>query len=120
MPMMMMRNLMLGAALAVLAVGSAAAQNAPKGDAKAGLATFEKYGCYSCHGIVGQGTLRDGPRLNATGIGYQAVLTQLRTPRYEMPAYTAVQISDQQVADIFAYLASVPKGPDPKSIKQLQ
>ena len=119
MPMMMMRNLMLGAALAVLAIGSAAAQNAPRGDAKAGLATFEKYGCYSCHGILGQGTLRDGPRLN-TAIGYAAVLQQLRTPRYEMPAYTAVQISDQQVADIFAYLGSVPKGPDPKSIKQLQ
>jgi ubiquinol-cytochrome c reductase cytochrome c subunit len=118
--MMNMRKVMLGAALAALAIGSAAAQDAPKGDAKAGLATFQKYGCYSCHGIVGQGTLRDGPRLNATGIGYQAVLQQLRTPRYEMPAYTAVQISDSQVADIFAYLSSVPKGPDPKSIKQLQ
>ena len=113
-------SLWLGTAMAAFAIGAAAAQDAPRGDAKVGLATFQKYGCYSCHGIVGQGTLRDGPRLNATGIGYQAVLTQLRTPRYEMPAYTAVQISDQQVADIFAYLASVPKGPDPKSIKQLQ
>ena len=118
--MMTMRNLWLGAALAAFTMGSAAAQDAPRGDAKAGLATFQKYGCYSCHGIVGQGTLRDGPRLNATGIGYPALLQQLRTPRYEMPAYTAVQISDQQVADIFAYLASVPKGPDPKSLKQLQ
>ena len=119
MQMMTMRNLWLGVALATFAMGSAAAQDAPRGDAKAGLATFQKYGCYSCHGIVGQGTLRDGPRLN-TAIGYAAVLQQLRTPRYEMPAYTAVQISDQQVADIFAYLASVPKGPDPKTIKQLQ
>src|SRR4051812_39630626 len=118
--MMTMRNLYLGTAMAVFSIGSAAAQDAPGGDAKAGLATFQKYGCYSCHGILGQGTLRDGPRLSATGIGYQAVLTQLRTPRYEMPAYTAVQISDSQVADIFAYLVSVPKGPDPKSIKQLQ
>jgi ubiquinol-cytochrome c reductase cytochrome c subunit len=113
-----MRNLWLGVALAAFAIGSAAAQ--PKGDAKAGLATFEKYGCYSCHGILGQGTLRDGPRLNATALGYPALLAQLRTPRYEMPAYTAVQISDSQVADIFAYLATVPKGPDPKSLKQLQ
>ena len=114
-----MHKLILGAALAVFAIGSAAAQDTPRGDAKAGLATFQKYGCYSCHGIVGQGTLRDGPRLN-TAIGYAAILQQLRTPRYEMPAYTAVQISDQQVADIFAYLGSVPKGPDPKSLKQLQ
>jgi len=117
---MTMRVFAWGAAMAVLACGAAAAQDAPKGDAKAGLAGYQKYGCYSCHGILGQGTLRDGPRLNASALGYPALLTQLRTPRYEMPAYTAVQISDSDVADIFAYLANVPKGPDPKSIKQLQ
>lgn len=115
-----MRSLILGALIAVAACGVAFAQGAPKGDAKAGLANFEKYGCYTCHGIVGQGTLRDGPRLNASALGYPAVLQQLRTPRYEMPAYTAVQISDAQVADIFAYLSNLPKPPDPKTIKQLQ
>jgi len=108
------------AALSVFVVGTAEAQNTPKGDAKAGLANFRKFGCYSCHGIVGQGTLRDGPRLNAAAIGYPAVLAQLRTPRYEMPAYTAVQISDSGVADIFAYLSTIPKQPDAKSIKALQ
>jgi len=118
--MVTMRNLWLGVALAALAIGSAAAQDTPKGDAKAGLANFQKYGCYTCHGILGQGSLRDGPRINAAGIGYQAVLQQLRTPRYEMPAFTAVQISDQQVADIFAYLTTLPKSPDPKTLKQLQ
>ena len=115
-----LRDLVLGAALAALAFGTAEAQNAPKGDAKAGLAEFRKFGCYSCHGIVGQGTLRDGPRLNAAALGYPALLAQLRTPRYEMPAYTAVQISDSGVADIFAYLSAIPKQPDAKSIKALQ
>src|SRR5436305_8021236 len=115
-----MRNLWIGAALTAFAIGSAAAQDTPKGDAKAGLATFQKYGCYSCHGIVGQGTLRDGPRLNAAALGYPALLAQLRTPRYEMPAYTAVQISDSGVADIYAYLSAIPKPPDAKSIKALQ
>jgi ubiquinol-cytochrome c reductase cytochrome c subunit len=114
-----MHVFVLGAALSLLA-GSAMAQGAPKGDAKAGLADFNKYGCYTCHGIVGQGTLRDGPRLNAAAIGFEALKTQLRTPRYEMPAYTEVQISDQGVADIFAYLTSLPKPPDPKTLKQLQ
>jgi ubiquinol-cytochrome c reductase cytochrome c subunit len=117
---MKMRVFLLGAALAAMTFGGADAQDAPKGDPKAGLTTFEKYGCYSCHGIVGQGTMRDGPRINAAGIGYAALLAQLRTPRYEMPAYTAVQISDQGVADIFAYLANLPKAPDPKTIKALQ
>jgi ubiquinol-cytochrome c reductase cytochrome c subunit len=120
MQIMTMRNLLIGAILVVFAIGSAAAQDTPRGDAKAGLATFQKYGCYTCHGILGQGSLRDGPRINAAGIGYQAVLQQLRTPRYEMPAFTAVQISDSQVADIFAYLTSLPKPPDAKSLKQLQ
>jgi ubiquinol-cytochrome c reductase cytochrome c subunit len=115
-----MRVFLFGAALSVFAFGAVHAQDMPKGDAKAGLAGYQKFGCYSCHGIVGQGTLRDGPRLNAAAIGFLAVLTQLRTPRYEMPAYTAVQISDSGVADIFAYLSSIPKPPDAKSIKALQ
>jgi len=69
---------------------------------------------------VGQGTLRDGPHLNAAALGYPAVLAQLRMPRYEMPAYTAVQIPDQGVADIFAYLTTLPKAPDAKSIEALR
>jgi ubiquinol-cytochrome c reductase cytochrome c subunit len=116
-----MRKIVLGAALALVSTLAAAAEfTPPKGDARAGLATYNKYGCYSCHGIVGQGTLRDGPRLNAAALGYPALLTQLRTPRYEMPAYTEVQISDQAVADIFAYLSDLPKPPDPKTIGALQ
>ncbi|HYK80266.1 MAG TPA: cytochrome c [Micropepsaceae bacterium] len=115
-----LRDLVLGVALAALSFGTAMAQDAPKGDAKAGLANFRKFGCYSCHGIVGQGTLRDGPRLNAAALGYPAMLAQLRTPRYEMPAYTAVQVPDSGVADIYAYLSSLPKAPDAKSIKALQ
>ena len=117
---MAMRTLLLGVAMAAVAAGAAQAQDMPKGDAKAGLANFRKFGCYSCHGIVGQGTLRDGPRLNAAALGYPALLAQLRTPRYEMPAYTAVQISDSGVADIFAYLSAILKQPDAKSIKALQ
>jgi len=115
-----MRAFVLGVGLAALAAGAAGAQDTPRGDAKAGLAGFQKFGCYSCHGIVGQGTLRDGPRLNAAALGFPALLAQVRTPRYEMPAYTASQISDSGVADIFAYLSSIPKAPDPKTIKALQ
>ena len=117
---MRMRTVLLGAAIAAMSFGAATAQDAPRGDAKAGLAHFQKYGCYTCHGIVGQGTLRDGPRLNAAAFGYPALVTQLRTPRYEMPAYTTVQISDAEIADIYSYLLNLPKPPDPKTIKALQ
>jgi len=114
-----MRKLLLGLALTLVSA-AAMAQGAPAGDAKTGLANFQKYGCYTCHGIVGQGTLRDGPHINAAAIGFPALLAQLRTPRYEMPAYTEVQISDRSVADIYAYLTTLPKAPDAKTIGALQ
>lgn len=114
-----MRKCLLGFALTLVS-NAAIAQGAPAGDAKAGLAAFNKYGCYTCHGVVGQGTSRDGPHINAAAMGYPALLAQLRTPRYEMPAYTEVQISDRSVADIFAYLTTLPKAPDPKTIGALQ
>jgi ubiquinol-cytochrome c reductase cytochrome c subunit len=116
-----MREILLGAALALVATGAFAADDTvPRGDAKAGLAAFQKYGCYTCHGIVGQGTLRDGPHIQAAALGYPALQAQLRRPRYEMPAYTDVQISDQGIADIYAYLTTLPKAPDPKTIAALQ
>ena len=114
-----MRKALLGAAMALVST-AALAQAAPAGDAKAGLANFQKYGCYTCHGIVGQGTLRDGPHINASAIGLPAVMAQLRNPRYEMPAYTEVEISDQGVADIYANLTTLPKTPDAKTIGALQ
>ena len=69
-----MRTILLGAALALVST-AALAQGAPAGDAKAGLAAFNKYGCYTCHGIWGQGTLRDGPHIHAADLGYEAVKT---------------------------------------------
>ena len=115
-----MRMSLLGVAFAIVSTAAMAQSAAPAGDAKSGLAAFQKYGCYTCHGIIGQGTLRDGPHLNAAALGFPALLAQLRTPRYEMPAYTEVQISDKGVADIFAYLTTLPKAPDVKSIGALQ
>ena len=115
-----MRKGLLGVALGVVSTAAMAQGAAPAGDAKAGLSAYQKYGCYTCHGIIGQGTLRDGPHLNAAALGFPALLAQLRNPRYEMPAYTDVQISDRGVADIFAYLTTLPKPPDAKTIGALQ
>lgn len=105
----------------ILAIGPAQAQEyaPPRGDAHSGGALFQKFGCYSCHGSWGQGTGRDGPRINPPP-AFPVVLQQLRTPRREMPPYVSGIIPDQGVADIYAYLASLPKPPDPKSIKALQ
>ena len=92
---------------------------APKGDAHNGATLFQKMGCYSCHGTWGQGTGRDGPRINPPP-AFPVVLQQVRTPRREMPPYVASVLPDQSVADIYAYLSTLPKPPDPKAIKALQ
>jgi ubiquinol-cytochrome c reductase cytochrome c subunit len=104
---------------ALLAFGSAIAQDeTPRGNAQTGKQLFETKGCYSCHGFVGQGS-REGPRLTPA-LPFAAFVTQLRTPRAIMPPYTPTLVSDQQAADILAFLAGLPKPPDPKSVRLLQ
>src|SRR5262245_57385650 len=111
------RFILLGAAIGVASAAGVAAQ--PAGDAKAGEPAYRKPGCYACHGVGGQGTWRDGPRLNPP-MPFEAMLQQLRTPRLEMPPYVESVASDKTVADIHAYLKSVPKPVDPSVIKGLQ
>jgi ubiquinol-cytochrome c reductase cytochrome c subunit len=95
-----------------------AQSDSPRGDASAGKQLFESKGCYSCHGFVGQGS-REGPRLTPP-TAYGAFVAQLRTPRLIMPPYVESVVSDQQAADMYVYLAGLPKPPDPKTIDLLR
>jgi ubiquinol-cytochrome c reductase cytochrome c subunit len=96
-------------AAALLASPAAAAPAAPpKGDAVHGKAIFAAYGCYQCHGYQGQGG-NAGSRLAPGPLPYAAVELQLREPRGRMPAYARKNLSDQDVADIYAYLLAIPK-----------
>ncbi len=88
---------------------------APAGDKAKGYDTYMRYGCFQCHGTVGQGAAtRFGPRLAPGPIPYVAFDRQIRNPRNAiqtytpMPVYTQKVLTDQQVADMYAYLASIP------------
>jgi mono/diheme cytochrome c family protein len=100
-------GLVLAAALA-LPAGAAVAQTAPKGDTVHGKNIFVSYGCYQCHGFQGQGS-NAGPKLAPQPLPFDAVDRQLRKPRDRMPVYTHKTVSDQDVADIYAYLLTIPK-----------
>ena len=106
----------LAALAAVIAAAPAFAQDAPKGDAATGKTVFLADGCYECHGRVGQGGAMNGPvpSLAKTKLPYAAFVGQLRNPSNDMPPYPVALLSDQQVADIFAYLQSL-SGPRPVS-----
>jgi mono/diheme cytochrome c family protein len=104
-----MRVLPLAAALAMLA-GAAAAQNqaTAQGDAGQGKATFMADGCFECHGQVGQGGRLTGPRLAKTQLPLDAFTQQLRQPSNEMPPYAPAVVPDADIANIYAYLQSLP------------
>jgi ubiquinol-cytochrome c reductase cytochrome c subunit len=116
--------------IAVGAVAGASAlsaqPSAPAGDAKHGQQLYVLNGCYECHNYQGQGTgsrkpgQNPGPNLAPGPIPYSAFLTQLRTPRLSMPPYDAHLLSNQDVADIYAYLAAQAPPKDPHTIALLE
>ena len=114
-----MRFLILLIALSIASV--ALAQDAPPaGSAERGAATFKKYMCYTCHGTLGQGADRGtGPKLTPPP-PYPAFVLQVRTPRLDMPAYRKDFVSDQELADIYAYLSAVKPSPTAKDIPLLK
>lgn len=114
----MFRNVFAIAALLLVAGAAVEAAEGPRGNPATGKQLFDAKGCYSCHGHVGQGS-REGPRLTPA-MALAAFVAQLRTPRAIMPPFTETLVSDQQAADIHAYLDAMPKPPDPKTIRILQ
>jgi mono/diheme cytochrome c family protein len=74
------------------------------GNVEAGKRVFNKYGCYQCHGREGQGSLVSGPRIGPDPIPYEAFVSYVRRPTREMPPYTAKVVTDQELADIYAFV----------------
>jgi len=110
-------SLLAGAALAC-ALLPAAAQDAPKGDVANGKRVYLATGCYMCHGRAGQGGAYNGPApvLAKTEMPYEGFKGQLRQPSLDMPAYSEPVMTDQEIADIYAFLQALPGRRDPKSI----
>jgi len=83
----------------------ATAQNAPQGDAAKGKAVWEERACLNCHGGLGEGAF--GPDLAGRGLSYTQFVKAVREPWGIMPAFP--QFTDQELADLTAYFASLPK-----------
>jgi ubiquinol-cytochrome c reductase cytochrome c subunit len=96
------------------------ADNAPAGNAKNGKAVYTADGCYECHGREAQGGAGTGPKLGPSPMPYAAFAFQVRTPRDQMPPYTAKVLPDSELADIYAFVQSVAQPPKVDSIPQLK
>jgi mono/diheme cytochrome c family protein len=77
------------------------------GNGDNGKKLFAAYGCYECHGRQGAGA-STGPRIGPPAISLAAVLRYVRAPTGQMPPYTSKVVSDQDLADIYTYLKSLP------------
>ena len=94
----------------VLAAGLAVfAQAPPSGNAANGKKIFASYGCYQCHGREAQGGQGTGPRLAPNPLPFDRLSKYVRQPTGQMPPYTAKVVSDKDLADIYAFLQSVPQ-----------
>jgi len=96
------------------------AAGAPAGNTQHGKTIYVTDGCYECHGYAAQGGAGTGPKLGPNPIPYAAFSFQVRSPRDEMPPYTAKVLSDADLADIYAFMQSLPQPPKPDSIPLLK
>jgi mono/diheme cytochrome c family protein len=98
------------AALGAGAVVAAGAQDAPAGDVAKGKQAYLADHCFTCHGRAGQGGALNGPApiLAKTQMPFDGFKGQIRNPVHDMPAYPEALVSDQQVADIYAFVQSLP------------
>lgn len=92
---------------------------APAGNAERGKQLFRKDGCYECHGSHGQIASRAGPALAPNLILFEPFVSYIRRPTGSMPAYSQKVLSNQDVADIYAFLQETPRPPPANSIPVL-
>jgi mono/diheme cytochrome c family protein len=92
---------------------------APAGNVENGKKIFTSYGCYQCHNYAAHGG-GAGPRLAPKPIAFEAFSRQVRKPSNEMPPYTAKVVSDKELADIYAFLLTIPEPPAASSIPILK
>jgi len=117
-----MRHRMFCIALSVLAAGMVFGQwTAHAASAEKGKAAFMKYGCWQCHGTQGQGSVAtSGGRVLAPDpLPYDHFSALVRSSKNGMPPYSATILPNDDLADIYAYLSSIPKSKDHMTIPLL-
>jgi mono/diheme cytochrome c family protein len=94
-------------ALVVAACGGGGGGAAPaaQGDAKAGAQAWASKSCAGCHGANAEGGV--GPKLAGTALSQDQVKNAVRNGKgATMPKFSADQVSDADIANIYAWLKS--------------
>jgi len=92
--------------MALLAAAAAQPPAPPAGSVEKGKSLFVKNGCAGCHGLEGQGAPTSGPRIGPNPLPIAAFIKYIRAPKNQMPPYTGKVMSDQDLTDVYAFLAA--------------
>jgi mono/diheme cytochrome c family protein len=103
------------AAFAVLVIGQGSGLAA---SAEKGKAAFIQRGCWQCHDFAGEGSVAtsNGKVIARTPLPLDAFVAFVRTTNGQMPPYRTPVLSDDELADIYAYLQSLP---EPKPVADI-
>ena len=111
-------SLGLAALAAGLLLGHGAALAA---SAEKGKAAYVKHGCWQCHGFVGQGSVASsgGKVLAPDPLPFEAFSAFVRSTNRSMAPYSEKILPSDDLADIYAFVQSIPKPANYKSIPLL-
>ncbi|HEV2547911.1 MAG TPA: cytochrome c [Stellaceae bacterium] len=114
-----MRRHFLALALTVACACLAHDGAALAASAERGKTAFMHAGCWQCHGTAGQGSIA-GPKLAPDPLPFESLSAFVRSSSRAMPPFREEVLSDEDLADIYAYLQSIPPAPAPDSIPLLK
>jgi mono/diheme cytochrome c family protein len=91
------------------------------GSAERGKVAFVKHGCWQCHGFEGQGSVAtsNGAVLAPNPTPFETFASFVRSTNRSMPAYREAILSNADLADIYAFLQSIPETPNYRNIPLL-
>ena len=113
---MIVRALIVLPVTMIFAQGPAAAASVERGKV-----AFMQHGCWQCHGTVGQGSIATsgGKRLAPDPLPWETFSSFVRSSNRAMPPYSDKILTERDLEDIHAYLQSISKPPDAKTISLL-
>jgi mono/diheme cytochrome c family protein len=108
----------LAALAAGLVLGALPGLWAGASASETGKQLYVKHGCWQCHGFAGHGGVA-GPALVPNVMPLEAMNNFVRNSARSMPPYREAILSDADLGEIHAYLVSIPKPADYKSVPLL-
>jgi mono/diheme cytochrome c family protein len=91
--------------------------SATPADSTNGKALFQSLGCFRCHGASGEGMSQQPgnnsapPKISGTHLSLQDFVHTVRAPKGQMPPFGPKQVTDSELADIYAFLQSASQQP---------